>query len=67
MQRLVSYREPYTDIVVHRDGDDLVFRSDFDDNGRSIVDETRMPVADFVARGQGRGRGSTLANAARVR
>lgn len=53
MQRLVSYREPYTEIVVHRDGDDLVFRSDFDDNGRSIVDETRMPVADFVARGQG--------------
>lgn len=53
MQQLVSYREPYTETVVFRDGDDLVFRSDFDDNGRSIVDETRIPVADYVARGQG--------------
>lgn len=53
MLRLVSYREPYTEIVVHRDGDNLVIRSDFDDNGRPIVDEIRMPVADFVARGQG--------------
>jgi hypothetical protein len=40
--------------VVSRDGDDLVIWSDFDDNGRSIVGETRIPVADYVAKGEGR-------------
>jgi hypothetical protein len=39
---------------VFRDGDDLVFREDFDDNGRSIFDEERIAVADFVAKGLGR-------------
>lgn len=53
MPELVSYREPFAKVVVRCDGDDLVFWSDFDDNGRSIVGETRIAVADFVARGEG--------------
>jgi hypothetical protein len=53
VQQLAEYQEPYTRVVVSRDGDDLVFWSDFDDNGRSIVSETRIPMADYVAKGQG--------------
>ncbi|MBJ7336905.1 ankyrin repeat domain-containing protein [Mycolicibacterium sp.] len=53
MQELVEFREPYARVVVHRDGDDLVFWSDTDDNGRSIVDTTRIPLGDYVAKGEG--------------
>jgi hypothetical protein len=50
---LAEYQEPYTTVVASRDGDDLVFWSDFDDNGRSIVSETRIRMADYVAKGEG--------------
>jgi uncharacterized protein len=53
MEELARYSEGYASLVVSRDGPDLVFWSDFDDNGRSIVSETRMPVADYVAKGEG--------------
>lgn len=53
MQELAQYQEGYARLVVSRDGDDLVFWSDFDDNGRSIVTETRIAVADYVAKGEG--------------
>jgi hypothetical protein len=53
VEKLAEYQEPYTRVVVSRDGDDLVFWSDFDDNGRSIVSETRIPTADYVAKGEG--------------
>ena len=39
--------------MVSRTGDELVFWSDFDDNGRSIQSESRIAVADFVAKGEG--------------
>lgn len=50
---LVEYLEGYDSVIVARDGDELVFWSDFDDNGRSIRSETRTPLADFVAKGHG--------------
>src|SRR4051794_3355146 len=53
MQELAQYQEGYARLVVSRDGDDLVFWSDFDDNGRSIVTETHIAVADYVAKGEG--------------
>ncbi len=41
-------------MIVSRDGDDdLVFWSDFDDNGKSIVSESHTSVADYVAKGEG--------------
>lgn len=48
---LVEYQEGYDSVIVASDGDELVFWSDFDDNGRSIRSETRTPLADFVAKG----------------
>lgn len=54
MLELVSYQEGYAAVEVFRDDDDLVFRSDFDDGGRSILDEERIAVDDFLAKGLGR-------------
>ncbi|MHA3019776.1 ankyrin repeat domain-containing protein [Mycobacterium sp. BMJ-28] len=51
--QLVEYQEGYARVVVSRSGDELVFWSDFDDNGRSIVSESRIAVDDFVAKGDG--------------
>lgn len=53
MEELARYQEGFASVVVSRDGDDLVFWSDFDDNGRSIVSESRIAVADYVAKGEG--------------
>jgi hypothetical protein len=53
VQELARYQEGYASVVVSRDADDLVFWSDFDDNGRSIVSESRIAVADYVAKGEG--------------
>jgi uncharacterized protein len=50
---LARYQEGPASIVVSRDGDDLVFWSDYDDIGRSIVSESRIRVADFLAKGEG--------------
>lgn len=50
---LVEYQEGYDHVIVARDGDELVFWSDFDDNGRSIRSESRTALADFVAKGNG--------------
>lgn len=53
MEELARYQEGFASVVVSREGDDLVFWSDFDDNGRSIVSESRIAVADYVAKGEG--------------
>jgi hypothetical protein len=53
VEQLAEYQEGYARVVVSRDEADLVIWSDFDDNGRSIVSETRVAVADYVARGDG--------------
>jgi uncharacterized protein len=50
---LVEYQEGYARVVVARNGDELVFWSDFDDNGKSIQSESRIAVADFLAKGEG--------------
>jgi hypothetical protein len=53
VQELARYQEGYARVIVSRDGDDLEFWSDFDDNGKSIVSTSRMSVADYVAKGEG--------------
>jgi uncharacterized protein len=49
---LVRYQEGPSNVVVSRDGDELLFWSSYDDYGRTITEESRM-VADFVAKGEG--------------
>lgn len=53
MHELARYQEGYASVIVSRDGDDLVFWSDFDDNGKSIVSQSHIPIADYVAKGEG--------------
>ena len=53
MTELARYQEGPASVVVSRDGDDLVFWSSYDDCGRTIIEESRIAVADFVAKGEG--------------
>jgi hypothetical protein len=53
VEHLAEYDESQARIVVSRDGEDLVFRSDYDDYGKSIISESRIAIADYVAKGEG--------------
>ncbi len=53
MIELARYQEGPASVVVSRDGGDLVFWSSYDDCGRTMTEESRIAVADFVAKGQG--------------
>ena len=53
MIELARYQEGPASVVVSRDDDDLVFWSSYDDYGRTITEESRIAVADFVAKGEG--------------
>ena len=53
MTELARYQEGPASVVVSREGDELRFASSYDDYGRTITEESRMPVADFVAKGEG--------------
>ena len=50
---LARYQEGPASVVVNRDGDELLFWSSYDDYGRTITEESRIAVADFVAKGEG--------------
>jgi uncharacterized protein len=50
---LARYQEGPASVVVSRDGDELLFRSTYDDYGRTIAEESRISVADFIAKGEG--------------
>jgi hypothetical protein len=50
---LARYQEGPSSVVVARDGDELRFSSSYDDYGRTITEESRIAVADFVAKGEG--------------
>lgn len=50
---LARYQDGPACVVILLDGADLVFRTDYDDGGRSNASESRMRVSDFVARGEG--------------
>jgi hypothetical protein len=53
VHELARYQEGYASVIVSRDDDDLVFWSDFDDNGKSIVSQSRIPIGEYVAKGEG--------------
>lgn len=53
MIELARYQEGPVSVVVSRDGDELRFWSSYDDYGRTITEETRIAVADFIAKGEG--------------
>ena len=53
MIELARYHEGPASVVVSREGDDLVFWSSYDDYGRTITEESRIAVADFIAKGEG--------------
>jgi hypothetical protein len=50
---LARYQEGPSSVVVFRDGDDLIFTSSYDDYGRRITEQSRISVADFLAKGEG--------------
>lgn len=50
---LARYQDGPACVVISSEGNDLVFSTDHHDGGRSNVTESRMRVADFVARGEG--------------
>jgi hypothetical protein len=50
---LARYQEGPATVLVSRDGDELRFASSYDDYGRTITEESRIAVADFVAQGEG--------------
>jgi hypothetical protein len=50
---LARYQDGPACVVISRDGNELVFRTDHDGAARPAVSETRVPVGDFVARGLG--------------
>ncbi len=50
---LARFQEGLADVTVVREGDDLVFTSAYDDNGQTIVENSRIHVADFLAKGKG--------------
>lgn len=53
MRELACYEDGFAHVVVTRDGDDLVFRSTFEDFGRTVAEESRIPLADFLTKGWG--------------
>jgi uncharacterized protein len=53
VEQLARYSEAHADVVVSRDGDELIFWSDYDDFGKSIVSESRITVDDFLTKGEG--------------
>jgi hypothetical protein len=50
---LARYQEGPASVVVSRDGDDLVFWSSYDDYGKTVIEESRIAVTNFVAKGEG--------------
>ncbi|OBF93193.1 hypothetical protein A5790_12395 [Mycobacterium sp. 852002-51152_SCH6134967] len=53
MAELARYQDGPARVVILSDGADVVFRTDHADGERPNITETRMPVSDFVARGEG--------------
>jgi uncharacterized protein len=53
VSELARYEEGPASVTVLRDGDDLVFWSSYDDSGRTITEESRISVADFILKGEG--------------
>lgn len=53
MTEIARYQEGPVEVVVSRDGDDLTFFSAYEDFGRTVTEEYRIPVDEFVRKGPG--------------
>ncbi|ORB63677.1 ankyrin repeat domain-containing protein [Mycolicibacterium tusciae] len=53
MTEIARYREGPVEVTVSRDGDDLTFASAYEDFGRTITEEHRIPERDFILKGMG--------------
>jgi ankyrin repeat protein len=50
---IARYQEGPVEVVVSRDGDDLVFAAAYEDFGRTITEEYRIAADEFVRKGPG--------------
>jgi hypothetical protein len=50
---LARFTEGHTDVTVCRDGEELLFFRRHIDDGRSDIEQSHLPVADFIAKGEG--------------
>jgi ankyrin repeat protein len=50
---IARYQEGPVEVTVVRDGEELTFSSAYEDSGRTVTEEFRIPAADFVAKGPG--------------
>lgn len=53
MTEIARYQEGPVEVIVSRDGDDLTFASAYEDFGRTVTEEHRIPERDFVLKGMG--------------
>ena len=53
MTEIARYQDGPVEVIVSRDGDDLTFTSAYEDFGRPITEEYRIPVDEFVRKGPG--------------
>lgn len=53
MVELARYADGPASVVISHHGDELVFRTEYDDGGRLAVSESRTAVGDFLAKGEG--------------
>ena len=53
MTEIARYQEGPVEVVVSRDGDDLVFSSAYEDFGRTMTEKYRIPSDEFVRKGPG--------------
>jgi hypothetical protein len=50
---IAHYQEGPAEVIVSRDGDELTFVSAYEDSGRTITEESRIPADEFVLKGPG--------------
>ena len=53
MTEIARYQEGPVEVIVSRDGDDLAFSSAYEDFGRTVTDEYRIPAHEFLRKGPG--------------
>lgn len=51
MTEIARFRDGVAEVIVSRDGDDLTFVSAYEDCGRTITEEYRIPADDFRIKG----------------
>ncbi|MCV7298822.1 ankyrin repeat domain-containing protein [Mycobacterium barrassiae] len=53
MTEIAHYQDGQAEVSVSRDGDDLTFVSAYEDFGRTVTEESRIPADEFVIKGPG--------------